>query len=486
MFATLLRDLGSAELIQQEADGLLLLGRVGESIVNHFSFYAAFTTTDEYRLVTGSRTLGTMPLFGPVIPGQLLIFAGRRWQVQSVDDRAKLIELAPASGGRAPLFFGGAAQVGDAIRQRMRQWYESDDVPNYLDATAQRLLDEGRRSYRRLRLNTDIALAWGEDTVVFAWLGDRVLDTLAVWLTAAGFQTGRDGVALTVAQSTPAELGHAVREILNTNIPNGVELAATVPNTTFDKYDTYLGPQLRNLAYAHGQLDIPRATEFLTHLADVLPVADADPIDGRPPAIAAPQADGLDAMPFAVVDLETTGFAARRRDRITEIAIIRLAPDGTTLGEWSSLVNPERGPGATSVHGLTSVELRTAPRFADIAHLVADQLDGAVLVAHNLPFDRAFLEAELARAGKELPIAHGLCTLRLDEIVHGKGRRTLRDCCISAGITDLEPAGREHSALADARSTARLLRYHIRRQDQWLSLLSTHGGLNSRRSSPNG
>ncbi|WP_223165482.1 hypothetical protein [Lentzea indica] len=39
-------------------------------------------------------------------------------------------------------------------------WYEADDVPSYLDAAAQRLLEEGRESYRRLSLGENPVLAW--------------------------------------------------------------------------------------------------------------------------------------------------------------------------------------------------------------------------------------------------------------------------------------------------------------------------------------
>ncbi|WP_330274389.1 DEAD/DEAH box helicase [Lentzea sp. NBC_00516] len=457
MFGDVLRDLGRAELIQQEPDGLMLLGRVGEGIVNHYSFYAAFATSEEYRMVSGSRTLGTIPILHPVLPGQMMIFAGRRWQVRVVDDRAKLIELSLAGGGRAPLFAGTPAQISDVVRRRMRTWYESDEVPAYLDATARRLLEEGRSSYRRLELGTVPALAWGDDTVLFPWLGDRLLDTLAVWLTTAGFQTGRDGVALTISHCTPAQLGRAIWEMLDSGVPSGLELAAAVPNTTVEKYDPYLGDALRHLAYSHGHLDIARAAEVLSELQETLPSADLDPIAGRP----VPDAAGVEGMPFAVVDVETTGFAARRRDRIVEIAVIRLAQDGTVQGEWSSLVNPERGPGATSVHGLRGEDLRGAPRFADIAVLVAEQLDGAVLVGHNLPFDRGFLDAEFSRAGKKFGGGPSLCTMQIDEYVHRSGRRSLRDCCRAVGVGDFEQDGRQHSALADARTTARLLRHYI-------------------------
>ncbi|MET9225839.1 DEAD/DEAH box helicase [Lentzea sp. NPDC003310] len=456
VFLQLMRDLGEAGLIQQEPDGLLLLGGVGEVIVNHYSFYAAFTGGDEYRLVSGNRTLGTIPVVNPIMPGQLLIFAGRRWQVVEVDSKAKLIELAPARGGRAPSFAGGSAEICDEIRRRMRCWYESDVVPPYLDRTAQELLAEGRDWYRRLELAASPVLARGDDTVVFPWLGDRVLDTLAVWLSLGGFETSRDGVALTVSRCTPAQFGHAVRQMLASPGPTAVELAEAVPNTVVDKHDVHLSAGLRAQAYARGHLDLAGARGVLESLSELLPVLDVDPIAGKPVVVVR---EHFTPAPFAVVDVETTGFAPGRRDRIIEIGVVRLRHDGEPLGEWSTLVQPDRQVGASWVHGITDADVDGAPRFAEVADVLARQLDGAVLVAHNLPFERRFLEAEFARAGLSMPVGAGVCTLEVDRIVHDEGRRKLRDCCAAVGVVDAE---QDHRALADARRTAELLRHHLR------------------------
>ena len=57
-FGSLLRDLGAKEVLIQAADGTLLLGPLGERTVNHYSFYAAFTAAEEYRLFTGRPPAG--------------------------------------------------------------------------------------------------------------------------------------------------------------------------------------------------------------------------------------------------------------------------------------------------------------------------------------------------------------------------------------------------------------------------------------------
>ncbi|MCP3802019.1 exonuclease domain-containing protein [Allokutzneria sp. A3M-2-11 16] len=81
------------------------------------------------------------------------------------------------------------------------------------------------------------------------------------------------------------------------------------------------------------------------------------------------------------------------------------------------LVDPERSMGASWVHGLTSADVEGTPRFGEIAHPIAEQLEGTILVAHNLPFDVRFLEAEFERAGLSLPADTGVCALEVDRLL---------------------------------------------------------------------
>ncbi|MEI6503461.1 MAG: exonuclease domain-containing protein, partial [Armatimonadota bacterium] len=68
----------------------------------------------------------------------------------------------------------------------------------------------------------------------------------------------------------------------------------------------------------------------------------------------------------AVVDVETTGFAAQHTDRIVEIAIVRLSSGGDTLDEFETLVNPQRDVGPTHIHGISAHDVLDAPTFAEI------------------------------------------------------------------------------------------------------------------------
>jgi ATP-dependent Lhr-like helicase len=454
-FLELLRNLGQSELLTQSSDGLLLHGPVGDKIVNHYSFYSAFQTSEEYRLVVRGRTLGSIPVDYPVLVGSLLIFTGRRWRVIDVDTKSRVIELTRSSGGRPPLFSGGTAEVADLVRQRMRRIYESDVVPTYLNAPAQGLLDEGRASYHRLLLGERELVGWGADTLVFCWRGDRILNTLAVALNQAGLRVSIGGVALTITRATTADVLDTITAVLAAPQPPPEELAASVLIKEREKYDEFLSDDLLARGYAAANLDVSGAWETLRHLAstqsreadpDSWSFAAVSPAEQATPAV-------LGVTAFAVVDVETTGFASQDDDRIIELAVVHCDPAGNITGRWTTLVAPDRDPGPTHVHGLTADDLNGAPAFADLTDWLAGLLDGRVVVAHNAPFDLAFLAAEHERADIDAPGWASLCTLELARRIDLTSTRSLQGCCAAADIT----VSRAHSALGDAEATAELL-----------------------------
>ncbi|HUY47641.1 MAG TPA: DEAD/DEAH box helicase [Streptosporangiaceae bacterium] len=265
IFAKLLRALGAADLITQANDGLLLLGLTGERIVNHYSFFTVFHTTDEYRLIAQGRTLGTLPVGYPLLPGSLLIFGGRRWKVLEVDARAKVIELIRSSGGRPPGFTGLVGEIADRVRQEMLTIYGNSDVPAYLDPAAARLLAEGRAIFHRFGLAADQLLAWGGDTLIFPWCGDRIMSTLAAALTATGVETGQDGVCLTLTGTSPAEAAPRLQALAE-RFPDPLALASKVKDKVVEKYDEFLSEELLDIAYAARGFDIEGARRVLASL----------------------------------------------------------------------------------------------------------------------------------------------------------------------------------------------------------------------------
>lgn len=252
-FAELLRDLGRAGLISQTHTGSIVLDLAGERLVNQYDFYSAFLTPEEYRLLAEGKMLGTLPIVIPLVAGMTIIFGGRRWTVREVDEADKTIDLVPAKGGRPPSFGGGAARVHDRVRAEMRAVYEANDSPPFLNERANKLLHEGRAAYRRFRIASEPMLEWGDDTVWFPWLGDRVLHTLVLCLRAEGLAANPEGIAIMVEDAKPGDVRAALHLVAKDPL-SGMQLARTVQNKVTEKHHRFLSDELLSEDYASSYL----------------------------------------------------------------------------------------------------------------------------------------------------------------------------------------------------------------------------------------
>ncbi|GLR66797.1 DNA polymerase III subunit epsilon [Acidocella aquatica] len=101
-------------------------------------------------------------------------------------------------------------------------------------------------------------------------------------------------------------------------------------------------------------------------------------------------------------DTETTGFEPLTGDRVIEIAAIELINDLPTGEQFHALLDPERDipTESTRVHGITNAHVEGKPKFADVAEAMLKFFGDSPLVAHNAPFDFAFIDFELTRIGR--------------------------------------------------------------------------------------
>jgi DNA polymerase-3 subunit epsilon len=106
-------------------------------------------------------------------------------------------------------------------------------------------------------------------------------------------------------------------------------------------------------------------------------------------------------MRLIVLDTETTGLNCKLGDRIIEIGCVEVLSRRISERHFHVYVNPEReiDLGASRVHGLTQEDLRSKPKFAEVARDFLDYVRGAEVVIHNADFDVEFLDAELGRCG---------------------------------------------------------------------------------------
>lgn len=266
MYGELLTDLASHDLIGQVGNGEIVLGLNGERLVNHYEFFAAFTSSDEYQLYEGGRAIGTLPISFPLFQGLRIIFAGRRWKVLQVEESRKRVDLEPAEGGRAPAFGGAGAMLHGRVREAMREVYMTDTTPAFLDREAKRLLEEGRHYFRRYELHDNYVVGWGRDCLILPWCGDIELNTLLMMLKRRGFDAAMEPPAIVVEKSSPGQVKRALRDMLEAGPPDPYDLAASIENKRVEKHHRFLGDDLLGADYASTSLDPQGVTDVLERI----------------------------------------------------------------------------------------------------------------------------------------------------------------------------------------------------------------------------
>lgn len=256
-FMRLLRDMAatSPALIEQAPDGTLMLGLLGERLTNRYDFYAVFRTDEEYRIVTARRTLGTIPIDQPLQRGDYLIFAGRRWLVKSIDDRARQILVEPAPAGRVPKFPPGEGpSLHDYLVDEMRAVYRAHDLPAYLNDVAVELLGEGREAYRDMALDTNSVVTAGDDIYLFLWRGTRAQDSLALALAVSEIRSHHHPLGLLLPRCD-AERLREVLEGFADKTPDAHALVERTETLIKRKYDPLISGDLLRATIARDWID---------------------------------------------------------------------------------------------------------------------------------------------------------------------------------------------------------------------------------------
>ena len=176
----------------------------------------------------------------------------------------------------------------------------------------------------------------------------------------------------------------------------------------------------------------------------------------------------LHAATFVVLDLETTGrppagSEAEGPDAITEIGAVKVR-GGQVVGEYATLVDPGMAvpPQIVALTGITTAMVRAAPRLPAVLPGFLEFCAGAVVVAHNAPFDVGHLRAACRRHGSVWPRPPVVCTARLARKV--LTRDEAPSCRLSALAALVRASTRPiHRALDDARATVDVLHFLLER-----------------------
>jgi len=155
---------------------------------------------------------------------------------------------------------------------------------------------------------------------------------------------------------------------------------------------------------------------------------------------------------YAVVSIKTTGLT-HGYDRICEISVVSARPSQPLQLALDSLVHPGRRLAGAEIHGITDANVSSAPTFAQVALDLVRELQGRVLVGHNLDFTLRFLRSEFETLGVPFDVPY-IDTMNLASMLSQPPNRPLLQAC---DHWDIEPS-LEPTAAAAALDSAKLMR----------------------------
>ncbi len=164
--------------------------------------------------------------------------------------------------------------------------------------------------------------------------------------------------------------------------------------------------------------------------------------------------------PLVFIDLETTGTNLAT-DRIVEVAIVKVLPDGSKQVK-QKIINPQMPipKNSSDIHGITDDKVKDAPTFKEVANELKQFIDNADLSGYNSNrFDIPLLMEEFLRAGITLDMT-GRRMLDVQHIFHMMEKRTLGAAYKFYCEKELIDA---HSAEADASATWEILEAQLTR-----------------------
>jgi ATP-dependent helicase Lhr and Lhr-like helicase len=255
-FIQILRNMGAADLIEQDEKDVLILGLEGERIVNNFEFYSAFTTPKEFSVVHKGGKIGSIQSAPDLETRKFLILAGRRWEIIEIDFKRSEILVEPSKGGKVPKYFGGGgADIHTKIRDKMREIVTSDSIPSYLDPQAQVMIKEAQHAAREAGLVNNPFVVDGPFTYWFTWTGSakhRTLFTLGKEF--AGLHVEDEEIALKFKGISPSQIREKFKEML-ASCPSPEQIADKFQARTNEKYDQFVPENLQIAEYAKRYID---------------------------------------------------------------------------------------------------------------------------------------------------------------------------------------------------------------------------------------
>jgi ATP-dependent Lhr-like helicase len=190
-YKQLLQNLIEIGHIVKDERGHLTVGVKAERVVDNFQFYSVFETEEEFTVKSKGEVIGSVATL--FTPGSTFALAGRAWKVTSVDEKAKVIAVAPLEGS-ARIFWLAEQPIAfhTKVIRKVRDIILDDLDPErpaypfpYLSKSVRERLAQIQAIAREAELDRRSVIKIGADKyAIFPWVGTKELYTLTYAMAA--------------------------------------------------------------------------------------------------------------------------------------------------------------------------------------------------------------------------------------------------------------------------------------------------------------
>lgn len=260
-FMKILRKLNEDGIIYSLPDEVLTLGNNGEKIVENYKFYAAFITSDEWKIVANGKEIGRLDKsdIRAIEVESVFLLAGKRWKVVSINEKSSTILVVRTEQKKLLSFHGNGQSIHKKIHEKMLEIYEQRYIPRYLAKASTPILME---SFEQYEINIELE----DGNILKTFAGTRVQNTLDIllhWMKVKaenldiGFYSPNGESYIRDKLKSIDFDSVDFNEILNS-------MSRVFKETR--KYDKYLPDDLLNQSYIQLNMDIEGAKEFCNNL----------------------------------------------------------------------------------------------------------------------------------------------------------------------------------------------------------------------------
>ena len=257
----ILRKLNEDEIIYPLPDEVLTLGKKGEMIVENYKFYAAFITSDEWKIVANGKEIGklTKSDLGLIEVGSVFLLAGKRWQVVSINEKSSTILVVRTEQKKVISFHGNGQSIHKKIHEKMQEIYEQRYIPRFVAKSSIPILKEAFEQYK-------IYVEPEDGNILKTFAGTRIQNTLDLLLHWMKVKADN----LDIGFYSPNGKSY-IRDKLKSIDYDSVDFNDILNSMSrvfkeTRKYDNYLPDDLLNKSYIQINLDIDGAQEFCKNL----------------------------------------------------------------------------------------------------------------------------------------------------------------------------------------------------------------------------